>query len=252
VTVVAPAAAHTVAILRFLAGQIAPVPAASIARALDLPRSTTYALLSVLCDSGFVVHLPEERRYGLGLAAFELGSAYARQAPLARLARPVVARLVDRIGQSGHCAVLHGRDVLYLVEERAPGRPALVSDVDVRLPAHLTASGRALLAGLPAAHVRALFPDSTAFTDRTGLGPTSMAALRSVLQATRARGYATEDGEITPGLSSVAVAVSDRSGHPVAALALTFPSSVPATHDLVSRLERSAAEVARRLVPSRS
>ena len=41
-------------------------------------------------------------------------------------------------------AVLHGRDVLYVVEERAPGRPPLVTDVGVRLPAHLTASGRAI------------------------------------------------------------------------------------------------------------
>ncbi|MEJ5186189.1 MAG: FAD-dependent oxidoreductase, partial [Candidatus Geothermincolales bacterium] len=37
-----------------------------------------------------VVHLPEERRYGLGVAAFELGSAYTRHAPLQRLARPVL------------------------------------------------------------------------------------------------------------------------------------------------------------------
>ena len=56
--------------------------------------------------------------------------------------------------------MLHGRDVLYVVEERAPGRPPLVTDVGVRLPAHLTASGRAILAALPAAQVRALYPDA--------------------------------------------------------------------------------------------
>ena len=27
-----------------------------------------------IATEGFVVHLPEERRYGLGVAAFELGS----------------------------------------------------------------------------------------------------------------------------------------------------------------------------------
>ena len=61
-------------------------------------------------------------------------------------------------GHSAHLAVLHGHDLLYVVEERAPGRPSLVTDVGVRLPAHLTASGRAILAALPAAQVRALFP----------------------------------------------------------------------------------------------
>ena len=113
-----------------------------------------------LVAAGFVVHLPEERRYGLGVSAFEIGSAYSRQVPLARLARPLLARLVDAVGHSAHLAVLHGREVLYVVEQRAPGRPPLVTDVGVRLPAQLTASGRALLADLPGPQVRALFPDA--------------------------------------------------------------------------------------------
>ena len=107
---------------------------------------------------GFVVHLGDEHRYGLGVAAFEVGSGYARQGPLQRIARRPLAELVDRTRQSAHLAVLHGSDVLYVLEERAPGRPPLVTDVGVRLPAHLTATGRAVLAHLSAAQVRALFP----------------------------------------------------------------------------------------------
>ena len=224
-----PAAQQTLAVLRHLARQAGPLPAAAIARDLGLPRSTTYHLLAVLVEEGFAVHLPEDQRYGLGVAAFELGSAYSRQAPLARLARPLLARLVDAVRHSAHLAVLHGRDVLYVVEERAPGRPPLVTDVGVRLPAHLTASGRALLADLPPAHVRALFPDRTAFVDRTGVGPQRLSELRAVLRDVRARGRATEDGEITPGFASVAAAVHDHTGHPIAGVAVTFPSSeVPA------------------------
>ena len=72
---------------------------------------------------------------------------------------------------NAHLAVLHGRDVLYVVEERAAGRPPLVTDVGVRLPAHLTASGLAMLAALPPAQVRALFPSRAAFVQRHGIGP---------------------------------------------------------------------------------
>ena len=116
-----PAARQTLALLQALARQPGPVPAAALARELGLPRSTTYHLLAELLHAGFVVHLPEERRYGLGVSAFEIGSAYSRQEPLARLARPVLARLVDAVGNSAHLAVLHGREVLYVVEQRAPG-----------------------------------------------------------------------------------------------------------------------------------
>lgn len=250
-----PAAEQALAVLRFLARQAGPVPAAAIAREVGMPRSSAYHLLNVLAAGGFVVHLPEERRYGLGLAAFELGSAYARQAPLARLARPLLARLVDRVGESAHLAVLHGREVLYVVEDRATGRPPLVTDVGVRLPAHLTASGRAMLAALPAAQVRALFPDAGAFVDRTGLGPAGPAQLRRVLAQARARGFAVEDGEVTRGLASVAAAVHDHTGHPVAGVAVTYPVDPPAAparpvtgHDvLVAAVRGAAADLTRRL-----
>ncbi|HEX6246835.1 MAG TPA: IclR family transcriptional regulator [Nocardioidaceae bacterium] len=222
-----PAATRALRVLRFLASQADPVTLPAIAAAVDLPRSTAYHLLTVMVEEGFVVHLAEEHRYGLGVAAFEVGSGYARQEPLQRIARRPLAALVDAVGQSAHLAVLHGRDVLYVVEERAPGRPPLVSDVGVRLPAHLTASGRAILAALPATQVRALYPDRSVFVDRHGAGPTSPNALRALLVETRQRGYALEDGEVTPGFASVAAVVRDHTGHPTAGIAVTYPTDDP-------------------------
>ncbi|KRC48949.1 MULTISPECIES: IclR family transcriptional regulator [unclassified Nocardioides] len=219
-----PAATRALRVLRYLAAQPEPVAVERIARDLDIPRSTAYHLLQAMVEEGFVVHLADDRRFGLGVAAFEVGSGYARQAPLQRIARRPLALLVDRIGQSAHLAVPHGRDVLYVVEERAPGRPSLVTDVGVRLPSHLTASGRAILAHLPPNQVRALYPDRAAFVDRTGVGPGSPTALRAVLAETRRRGYAVEDGEVTPGMSSVAAAVLDHNGLPVAGVAVTYPA----------------------------
>jgi DNA-binding IclR family transcriptional regulator len=221
-----------------------------LVRELGLPRSTVYHLLGELTAAGLAVHLPEERRYGLGLAALELGTAYLRQEPLARLARPVLARLVDRVGQSAHLAVLHGREVLYVVEERAPGRPSLVTDVGVRLPAQLTASGRAMLADLPPAQVKALFPDATAFVDRHGSGPQRLSELRRLLADVRRSGHAGEDGEVTPGFASVAAAVHDHAGRPAASVAVTFPAEdvdAPARAELAVRVGRAAAELTRRI-----
>ena len=219
-----PAATRALRVLRFLASQPDPVPLDRIMRACDLPRSTAYHLLNAMIDEGFVAHLVDDKRYGLGVAAFEVGSGYSRQEPLQRIARRLLAGVVDATHQSAHLAVLHGRDVLYVVEERAPGRPPLVTDVGVRLPAHLTASGRAILAHLPPPQVLALYPGPDAFVDRHGTGPQTLTALRTVLLDTRQRGYATEDGEVTPGFASVAAPVLDHNGHPVAGLAVTYPS----------------------------
>ncbi|WP_102191557.1 IclR family transcriptional regulator [Microbacterium aurantiacum] len=243
-----PAADGTLRILRYLAGRPAPVAASAIARELDLPRSTVYHLLATLSAHGFVVHLREERRWGLGTSAFELASGYARQQPLARLGRPLIAALSDRIGESAHLAVMSGGDVLYIVEERAPRRPALVTEVGVRLPAHLTASGRAMLAALPREQVRALYPSASAFPDRTGRGPRTPGELRELLREVRARGFAVEDSEVADGLRSVGAPVRDHSGWPVAAVALTWAGDEVQERSLADAVKETAALLESRLM----
>jgi DNA-binding IclR family transcriptional regulator len=182
----------------------------------------------------------------MGLTSWEVGHGFALQEPLARLARVPLARLVDRVGESAHLVVLQGSDVLYVIEDRAPGRPPLVTDVGVRLPAHLTASGRAILAGLPAAQVRALYPRRDVFVTRTGAGPSSPTELRRLLASTRARGHATEDGEVTPGFASVAAPVEAGTIH--ASVAVTWEKRrEPDVDALAEAVRATAAAITRRL-----
>ncbi|NHD18623.1 MULTISPECIES: IclR family transcriptional regulator [unclassified Actinopolyspora] len=216
-----PALRRGLAVLRVLAARPGPVSAAVIARELELPRSTTYHLLSELIAAGFVTHLPEERRYGLGVATFELGSAYLRHEPLERLAGPLLRGLVDRVGHNAHLGVLHGSELLYLIKERPAQPQTLVTDVGVRLPAQLAASGRAMLAHLPRVQVRALFPRAESFVLRTERGPRDLPGLRRLLTRERRRGWSVEDGEITEGFASVACAAFDHGGRPAAAISVT-------------------------------
>jgi DNA-binding IclR family transcriptional regulator len=242
-----PALRRGLQILRLLASHAGPMTAAAVAGELDLPRSTAYHLLSELVGAGFVTHLPEDRRYGLGVAAFEVGSAYLRHDPLETLARPLLRALVGRVGRTTHLGVLHGTETLYLVREqpeRSPASPNVtVTDVGVRLPAHLPASGRAMLGLLPAAQVRALFPTAASFVNRTGRGPADLPALRRQLAAERRRGWAVEDGHVTAGFASVAAAVLDHGDRPVAAISVTFRHECPGPRDCGRDWPALAAEV---------
>ncbi|WP_242901283.1 IclR family transcriptional regulator [Actinomadura terrae] len=215
-----PAARRALAVLRLLAGAPGPLPASAIARSLGLPRSSAYHLLTAMAEDGFVAYLPEERRWGLGVGAFEVGSAYLRHEPLERLARPLLRRLVDRLGEIAQLGVLHGAETLYLLKEQPPRHATLVTDVGVRMPAQLTASGLSLLAHLPPAQVRALFPHP--FIDRTGRGPGTLRELRQVLARDAQRGWSAEDGHITEGFASIAACSFDHTGHPTAAITVTF------------------------------
>lgn len=226
-----PALRRGLRILDLLAQRPGPVPAATIARELGIPRSSTYQLLNELQQAGYVAYLAAERRYGLGVGAFELGSAYLRHDPLERVAAPLLRTLVDAVGWTGHLGILHGNESLYLIEQR-PARPqTLVTDVGVRLPAHLTATGRAMLRHLAPAHVRALFPGPAAFPMRTRRGPRDLRALRRTLRAEAARGWAVEDGYVTAGFATVAEAVFDHGGRPIAALSITLRHYCPDESD---------------------
>lgn len=243
----APAATRALAALRALATAPAPMTATTLARQLGVPRSSTYHLLAAMRDAGFVTHYPEAERWGLGVAAFEVGAAYLRHDPLERMAEPLLRRLVREAQRSSavvaHLGILLGCDTLYLLKERSAAPVSVVTEVGVRLPAALTASGRAILMALPAAQVRAAFSGRDAFVDRTGAGPRSMSALTALLAEERRRGYCEEDGFISEGFASVAVAARDHLGRPVAAVGLTFRGAdVPP--DRRQRLARAAARCA--------
>lgn len=213
-----------------------------------MPRSSTYHLLAALQDEGFVMHLPEDRRYLLGVVAAQLGATYSQQASLSLLGHPLMTQLMRRVRLPVHLGLLHGREVLYLVAQRPPRSIPLVTEPQVQLPAHLTASGRAILALLPPSQVTALFSARGAFTDRTGEGPKSLPALRRVLSDERAQGFSCEKEEITRGRASIAVACLDRNDRPAASITMTYPASrgdVPA--GAVCALRRTAHQLSLRI-----
>jgi DNA-binding IclR family transcriptional regulator len=247
-----PAAARTLALLQTLAEIGQPATADRLAKRLNIPRSSCYQLLEVLEEAGFAIHYEKEKRWGLGLSAWELGSAYRRHEPIERLARPALRELVagyqPKTTVVGHLGVLDGSDVLYLLEERPAKSLKLVTDIGVRLPAHLTASGRSMLAFLEIKQLNASFSGRELPT-RTRLGPKNLRELLGTLDAERAQGFALEIDEVSLGYASVGVAIRDGLGHPIAAIALTLQSIELGKLELAEiakRLSNAAAEISRK------
>ncbi len=135
--------------------------ATEIASALDLPKSTTHHLLNVMRDRRFVSYWPDQRAWTLGVSAFEVGASYMRSGPLHREGQRHMVALTKAADETSHLAVLQGTDVIYL-DKREPLKPGvrLVTEVGTRLPAHLTAVGRAILARLDPEQLSALYADT--------------------------------------------------------------------------------------------
>jgi len=163
--------------LRLLAERTAPVPASTLARELNVPRSSLYQLARAMMDEGFLVHYPEERAYGLSALVTEIGAGMLQTERLRRLAHPLLERLVSEtpIPLVAHLVVLTGAEVTYVDRLSAPRAPTTVSSIGVRLPAHLTATGRSALAAMPREQVRATSccapPASAAGRSKTATSP---------------------------------------------------------------------------------
>lgn len=210
-------------VMLYLAGRVQPVPAAAIASACDIPRSSLYPILAAMTRRQFLVHFPEERTWGLGIASFEIGSAYLRAEPLQRLGRPILSHLVDHLRETSHLAVLHGNQVLYLLKHVSPRRSTpLITDVGVRLPAHLTAVGRSMLMVLPDSQLRALYPSEASFVERTDRGARRLVDLRRELAKERPQGYSVESDLTTEGITCIASPVFEHRQLPIASVGISF------------------------------
>jgi len=127
--------------------------------------------------------------------------------------------------------VLDGEEIVYIA--RVPTRRIMSVRITIgtRFPAFATSMGRVLLAGMPAAARDAMLEASAlpALTDRTVTNPS---ALRDELARVAEQGWALVDGELEPGLRSVAVPLHDRRGNVVAAVNV----STSATRDSVEHV----------------
>jgi DNA-binding IclR family transcriptional regulator len=240
-------AERTLSVLRFLAGRVRPVPSMVIARELGLPKSSTYHLLNVMKESNFVTYYPDAHAWALGPSAFEIGTSYLRAEPLAWLGRPVLRKLAAACRVTAHLAVLYGQDVLYLVKESPPeGNSHLVSRVGVRLPAHLTAVGRAIMMRLPPAQLQAIYPPTNVLVRRTHRGPALLSELERELKEARERGYAVDEGMTTPGVTCMAASVFAHDGRAVAGLGITFATDqlgLPLRSELAAHTSHCATQL---------
>jgi DNA-binding IclR family transcriptional regulator len=231
-------------VLAVLARYAKPVPTMMLARECDVPKSSMHHLLNSMRANDFVVYYESERAWGLGIAVFELGSAYLRSEPLQRLGRPLLADLSRKTKHTSHLAILHGNDSLYLDKESPiEGGPALVTEVGVRLPAHLTAVGQAILATLPEAQVRAIFGHGE-LVSRTGVGVDALDTLLANLDEARDRGYAYEESMTSLGICCLAAPVISHEGFGIASIGVTMPveQATSTSIEVVAELVCQAAD----------
>lgn len=203
-----------------------------LARKVDLDKSVIHRILTTLVRRGFLEQNPVSRRYRVGLRVWELGQRYVAGNQLEELATAALTRIVDNHPYTtGSLSVLDGADVVVLLALRSTGPVSVYVDPGTRLPAALTASGRALLAYAARDDVIAAVRTGGG----TGHARPTVAQLTKDLAGIRATGHALNRGGYFPGIATIAGCVRDSAGTPLGALSVYFPIA-PETDDLFTKL----------------
>ena len=222
------------AVLDALDGE--PLTIRELARRTGLPLATVHRVVVRLVEWGGAERVPGGVRPGLRL--FELGQLVPQRARLRELALPFMGDLYAVTHEVVSLAILDGTDTVWV--EQLSGRlaPPVPSRVGGRLPAHVTAAGKLLLAFAPDA-LEAL---CTAGLPRHGPGTiTEPERLRTEIAGIRERGIAFNREESSRGVLGVAAPVTDRDGTVLAALALAVERRSRSTPEAMVPALRTAA-----------
>jgi IclR family transcriptional regulator, pca regulon regulatory protein len=186
-----------------------------------LDRGTAFRLINTLAQLGYVAAAPRSKRYRLTLKCLELGYTPLARSDLKMLARPLLAEMVPDVADAASLGMLDGTDIVY-VERAQTGLPQMNLDrrAGTRTGAYAAALGHAILACFPVEKQReiVLASNRIRLSEKTLVDPDAILAR---LVEVRARGHAVSDGENAFGLRTVAAAVRDADGAPVAGVSLT-------------------------------
>lgn len=234
---------RTLEVLETLADRPGRQSLGELARVLDIPKSSLHGLLRTMVRRGWVETDATGSRFGLGVRALQVGAAYVDADDTVGLLAGVLDTLSAEFGETVHLGRLDGPNVVYIAKRESVHPLRLFSSIGRHLPAHATALGKALLAGLDDTAVEGLL--SWPLPALTGRTLTTSEQLRAELADIRRRGYATDREENTDGIVCFAMAVPLRSPA-TDAISLSVPVARLASDSeprVVAALRRAMARV---------
>ena len=204
-----PAVTRAIAILRLLGKSDEPLGVNAIARALDLIPSTCLHILRILVGEELVAFDAATKRYSLDAGMLTLARSVIRRNGFNEIVQPWLDRLSESYGVTAIGVQAAGLDHMVVVAISRSNSPLrLHVEIGSRFPALISATGRCLAAfgGRPWSELESGF--RTLRWDR----PPSLRQWRAEIEAVRANGYSTDEGNYIRGVTILAVPVLNLQG----------------------------------------
>jgi len=234
------ALSRTLALLEAVIADGGQSSIAALARANSVPPATAHRQVVSLVAAGYL-GVSDRGRYIPGPRLLGLVHRLDVRQVIVNIAASQLHELAVATGCVVQLGTFENEMVTYRIKT-GEGAGSLFTQVGMQLEAYCSGIGKVLLAHLPEAQRRAYLAGGpfVALTSRTITDPCQ---LEDELERVRARGYATDEGEIAEGLVCVAVPIQAPDGQVHAAISVSRASSADPSAGLGTILDglRAAA-----------
>lgn len=233
-------ATRTLDIIEYVVASGRTLVAQEISTALGIPVSSLSYLLSTLVERGYLQR--QGRRYttGPGLERLQTRSSGFS---LADRVEPLVRTLRVQLNETVSFWVQHEWQVEPIATESSAQALRYAVDTGTRLPMHVVAAGKAILAALPEEELERYFAEAK-LERFTPSSVTSAAKLRKQLADIRKTGFSFTDEEYSLGINGIGrvVTIGDNL---VGALSVAIPKvrNTPALEQRAKELLKCTAEM---------
>lgn len=209
-----PAVSRALALLERLAQRREPMSLARLASELELPKSSVHGLCNTLLRFGYL-HRQDDGAFRIGPGVMPLAEAFVAGTGITQEFNALWLEAEPE--ETIILSVLNGRDVVYIAARNGRRPLGLAFNVGMRLPAHLAATGKAMLAFQLPESVRLRFGDAD-LAPMNGRGPAGVDELLAELELSRRRGHSIDDESVRAGVYCIGAPVFDASAQPVAGI----------------------------------
>ncbi|WP_449279077.1 IclR family transcriptional regulator [Leucobacter sp. GX24907] len=192
-----------------------------LAAELSMDKGNAHRLLRTLMHRGYVQQDEMTKRYRSSAKLLSVAGSVLRRLDVRAAAEDACDELLELTGESVHVSQMTSGGPVYVLQRKAPFRVSVDTEVGARPPMHATATGKAVLAHVPAAERETwLTLPLDRFTIRT---LTSLDELARDLDAIAERGYAIDDEEYNPGVRCLAAPVFGIDGTVTGCIGVSSP-----------------------------
>ncbi len=196
-------------------------------------RASLHRTLSDMVANGLLAQAGPREEYRLGPLLRSSGALAAAASSVPSVARAHMARLRDECGETIVLAELHGTGVVPVLRVDGLHEMRMNQTVGRRYPAHCGATGKVLLANLPADELEPLLGDGP-LEPLTPSTTTDRGRLAGELELIRGAGVGVSHGERVPDALAISAPVFDADGEAVAALTISGIASRYARDGIVA------------------